>query len=707
MGFKAPRAWLVLLSIAAIVLVSGCISDDPSIFAKANPLVADFLEEHPNAEIRLTHYSAEEAQAVLDDIMEDCQKRNMTAKEYYKVIIEDPDSGLQVTAWVDWGNKLIECAIKRGGEPGTEEGECKPRYKVRCYEGHSYWYDSCGNREEKREACSSGCDSGRCIGQDKCEAMGGYCSYTGIVEQAVLRGDIAEIIASTKTETSLTGMIHAVTATNAAVAPVSSGGGSAGTPLDSCESYYICPDGQKFRVCEFIKEEKPVTCVESDVEGAGKVCTAGEVVVRCVCKANPELLCESEDTVCRGGYEKSGYWCPDNGICCIPEKDECAPEYVSRCYGGHVYWFDSCGNKVRKREYCAYGCDEGKCKPPPADEKCYETDGGYDIYERGVCESGSQRLEDHCNSDGTLTEKYCADDTTIKWNSTACPEGYVCSEGACRPQTCTDSDDGKDYYEKGEITQGENHGFDGCNTNGQFGSDPNMLMEYFCDEESKIEVDWYSCPNGCEDGACLLPEVTPPTCSDSDGGMNYYIKGVVTDKHGIVVEDECKNHSAILEKFCGPEGGFGISVYTCPNGCSYENGACNEEAICRNEEHECSIEDIPCCEGLEEVPLALKEGDQCIAATCGSICRPCGNGICDDNENECSCPEDCNVTAFCGSSTLGSCTNSSECIDAGCSGSICANITEVITTTCEWLDCYDNEVYNLSCGCVENTCQWA
>jgi len=63
---------------------------------------------------------------------------------------------------------------------------------------------------------------------------------------------------------------------------------------------------------------------------------------------------------------------------------------------------------------------------------------------------------------------------------------------------------------------------------------------------------------------------------------------------------------------------------------------------CRDENAACTPEDIPCCEGLIKVPMAFEDEDgRCVAATCGSICRPCGNGICDDNENRCNCPEDC------------------------------------------------------------------
>jgi hypothetical protein len=66
------------------------------------------------------------------------------------------------------------------------------------------------------------------------------------------------------------------------------------------------------------------------------------------------------------------------------------------------------------------------------------------------------------------------------------------------------------------------------------------------------------------------------------------------------------------------------------------------EEKCRDENYRCTIEDIPCCAGLKAVSLC-NEGSSgsCICANCGSICRPCGNGVCDKNENRCNCPEDC------------------------------------------------------------------
>jgi eight-cysteine-cluster-containing protein len=62
---------------------------------------------------------------------------------------------------------------------------------------------------------------------------------------------------------------------------------------------------------------------------------------------------------------------------------------------------------------------------------------------------------------------------------------------------------------------------------------------------------------------------------------------------------------------------------------------------------------------------------------------------------------------FCGWSQNGACSSDAGCITGGCSGQICGNpeINE-LATTCEWKECYDDTIYGLSCGCVQEQCQW-
>ena len=64
--------------------------------------------------------------------------------------------------------------------------------------------------------------------------------------------------------------------------------------------------------------------------------------------------------------------------------------------------------------------------------------------------------------------------------------------------------------------------------------------------------------------------------------------------------------------------------------------------------------------------------------------------------------------AFCGSSSKGSCTTNIDCITAGCSEQICQSSSEEqAISTCEYRDCYDETLYDLSCSCVDQQCQWA
>ncbi len=70
-------------------------------------------------------------------------------------------------------------------------------------------------------------------------------------------------------------------------------------------------------------------------------------------------------------------------------------------------------------------------------------------------------------------------------------------------------------------------------------------------------------------------------CTDSDDGMNYYQKGILTVTHnnGVkeIFEDEC-NGEKINEYVCNSDGGYSISTsFECPNGCN--DGACTVKEV--------------------------------------------------------------------------------------------------------------------------------
>jgi len=76
------------------------------------------------------------------------------------------------------------------------------------------------------------------------------------------------------------------------------------------------------------------------------------------------------------------------------------------------------------------------------------------------------------------------------------------------------------------------------------------------------------------------------------------------------------------------------------------NGECGEEYVidfpCRQEGESISP-GYGCCEGLTEIGHATIDASGTCQWKVGawSICAPCGNGICDNIENKCACPEDC------------------------------------------------------------------
>ncbi len=89
-----------------------------------------------------------------------------------------------------------------------------------------------------------------------------------------------------------------------------------------------------------------------------------------------------------------------------------------------------------------------------------------------------------------------------------------------------------------------------------------------------------------------LPPSVPQTsdvssqnsCRDTDGGENYYVKGIITVSEGGITssgEDECgksfdnspsDNPNQLNEKYCRSDGNALEKLFICPNGCN--NGAC-------------------------------------------------------------------------------------------------------------------------------------
>ncbi len=167
---------------------------------------------------------------------------------------------------------------------------------------------------------------------------------------------------------------------------------------------------------------------------------------------------------------------------------------------------------------------------------CTETDGGRDYYNYGANEgymagTWSTLYDDMCRDTyNDLVEYYCEGDDIIA-ETVDPPEGYICRDGAFvlvaeMELTCADSDGGADYYTKG-LTEG----YYGTIWHDDYEDQcyENNLIEYSCNEEiDQIKIETVSPPEGyiCEGGIFVSLDDYEYTCTDSDGGADYYTKGL-------------------------------------------------------------------------------------------------------------------------------------------------------------------------------------
>ena len=354
---------------------------------------------------------------------------------------------------------------------------------------------------------------------------------------------------------------------------------------------YVCPSGCSDGAC--INATTP--CVDSDnglnyyIKGAA---SKGSLNYSDYCGAQTsdgrqyvlEQYCDSGNNIAQSSYLCPGY-CSDGA--CINNTTPCTDtdgglnfyvkgftnkgtlNYSDYCGTGNNLFENYCdasGNLVINYLYsCPSGCSDGACVN--ATSPCIDTDGGQNYYVKGITSKGNLNYSDYCGAGSNLYENYCDSSGNIQTNSLyVCPNG--CSNGACINATtpCVDTDGGKNFDVKGTTSKGTLSYTDYCGSG-------NNLFENYCDADGNIQTNFlYSCPNGCSDGACI----NATTCTDSDGGLNYYVQGTVK-KGTITSTDYCGAQTSggrqyVLEQYCDSGNNIAQSAYLCSALCS--NGAC-------------------------------------------------------------------------------------------------------------------------------------
>ncbi|MCA9459102.1 MAG: hypothetical protein KC550_00980 [Nanoarchaeota archaeon] len=99
-----------------VFLLSGCASlVDPSSLIKSNYQVKAFLEQYPNAEIKLTHYTYNESYQIASEFKDNCQKE-LNPKEMYRFYVEDEETEFKLIGYLDLATQNVECIKKYSNE---------------------------------------------------------------------------------------------------------------------------------------------------------------------------------------------------------------------------------------------------------------------------------------------------------------------------------------------------------------------------------------------------------------------------------------------------------------------------------------------------------------------------------------------------------------------------------------------------------------
>ncbi len=233
----------------------------------------------------------------------------------------------------------------------------------------------------------------------------------------------------------------------------------------------------------------------------------------------------------------------------------------------------SCGSSTCTGGSCSgKECYDGAC----TFYTCTDSDGGQKSGIKGITTiSGPEGIvgsqKDVCIGELSVYEGTCISAKLLDMNTVSCEPGEICRDGACVPQTCTDSDGGRVPRERGKVTLTVAERIvtveDWCIGN--------YVMEQFCGGigATELMVNSMSCQINevCYNGACV-----PQICTDSDGGVDPSIKGtvVVSGPHGIgSSEDWCSGSSGVYERYC-----YGntpaLKLVSCASGTCVD-GACS------------------------------------------------------------------------------------------------------------------------------------
>ena len=325
-----------------------------------------------------------------------------------------------------------------------------------------------------------------------------------------------------------------------------------------CDNFWGCPyNGTKGPSCvenvfstSFWERVGSLTCTgcsegvcgdNGDYCGDG-ICQSSETSSSCPVDCEQTCIpncagkqCGSDGCSGTCGTCSGGQTCNSTGQCAV----SCINNSYSQCSNNDVYWYDSCRVRGDIKSDCnsTQICLNDTCVMIPSSINSCIFENPKDFAGNYILVSNYYYGENYTNYAGGYCEK-------VK-NCTGFKNVVIKDDNvkACR---CDN--------------------FWGCPYNGTKGPScvENVFSTSFWERVGSLTC------TGCSANAC--EEIIYQNCTDTDRGLNYYVKGNLIDKvHNANYEDGCSGNITLKEYWCGAEG-YQYEYYNCSNGCA--NGAC-------------------------------------------------------------------------------------------------------------------------------------
>ena len=107
-----------LLAVIVSIIITGCSATDIESFVTNIPQIQQFLDENPDAEIKITYWASGEINQIISSINSQCGKEIQVTPIYRAIVKEN---GTSVTSWIKADDRQVLCVVREIDENIDQE----------------------------------------------------------------------------------------------------------------------------------------------------------------------------------------------------------------------------------------------------------------------------------------------------------------------------------------------------------------------------------------------------------------------------------------------------------------------------------------------------------------------------------------------------------------------------------------------------------